>query len=631
MSIPEETLSSIDRFERDREARKANGVYYTPSYIVDYIVRNTLGTLLERKGTGGNGGMRGLRILDPACGSGVFLLAAYQYLLDRHLEQYTIDYRGKQPHSRTPALCRNQRGQWQLTIAERRRILFDNIYGLDTDPRGVEATRLSLIRKLCEGDACPNPAERSEHSLPDLSGNIKCGNAIVGPEFCAGGRGNALEDGEGFRIMPFDWNSEFPAIMKSGGFDAVIGNPPWGGDIDSITNFIAENYPGSSRGCRDTFKTFIDRGLTLTRDGGLFGFVVPSAFMFQPRYIDIRRLVRNYHIKKLWNVGDKAFGPEVTAPCCVIVVEKNSPPNSSTVSVLDTVYIKDNLERAVIAQAPAYRKIPQSIYKKTVQEIFVTFYRPMRENEIRLEKILDCRDCGIKHQRIGVGLKQKGKTDLASRLYYRGTRQSDKDHRYLVGADLGRSGWHMDYSKERYFRADCNNLLHKNEIVYFNKDVFNLSQKIVWRQTSDRIRATIIGPKWFANTLQAGILRDRNYNLRYVLGLLNSRFLNFLYIESVKETGRVFPQVKLSKVRALPIRRIDFSNPDETAVHDRIAELADQLMLLHDKLVKADIEYDRRMIQRRINSIDEQINHLVCGLYDLPEEEIAFLKKTVSG
>ena len=115
-------------------------------------------------------------------------------------------------------------------------------------------------------------------------------------------------------------------------------------------------------------------------------------------------------------------------------------------------------------------------------------------------------------------MEQKGKTDLASRLYYESKRQSLNDHRYLIGADLSMSGWRMDYSTGRYFRGDYADILRANEIVYFNEKVFNLPEKIVWRQTSDRIRATVIGPYWFANTLQVGVLLDTQYDLRYVLG-----------------------------------------------------------------------------------------------------------------
>lgn len=178
----------------------------------------------------------------------------------------------------------------------------------------------------------------------------------------------------------------------------------------------------------------------------------------------------------------------------------------------------------------------------------------------------------------------------------------------------------MDYSHERYFRGDYKRILKENEIVYFNEEVFNLPEKIIWRQTSDRIRATIICAGWFSNTLQAGILRNPAYDLRYVLGLLNSKFLNFIYMETVKESGRIFPQVKLGKVRELPFRTINFSNSSDMTYYDNLIALVDVMLDLNKKIQIA--KGSRKdQIQRQTEKTDKEIDDLVYKLYGITEKE----------
>jgi hypothetical protein len=507
----------------------------------------------------------------------------------------------------------------------------NNICGVDIDTQAVEVTKLSLLLKVLEGENAETLGKSiklfHERALPDLGANIKCGNSLIGSDFYEGKQLRLLDDEELYRINAFDWDAEFPEIMNAGGFDAVIGNPPWGGDIDRITSYIKSRYPHSTEGYRDSFKLFIEKGLSLARLGGLFSFIVPSAFMFQPRYIDVRRFLRQFCIQELWNIGDRVFGPKVTAPSCVFVVAKKNPPADAAVQVLDTTITRDNPEREKISRNPMYRCLAQSVYEKTTEETFVTYFRRLGTKEVYLREVLQCKDCGIKHQRVGCGMEQKGKSDLRSRIYYEGSQQDSDDHRFLTGSDLERYGWYVDYSVQRYFRANYKAILRTNEIVYFNEDVFNLPEKIVWRQTSDRIRAAIIGKHWFANTLQAGIVLNGEYDLRYVLGLLNSKFLNFLYIESVKETGRVFPQVKLAKVRSLPFRTIDFSDRTDKAYYEQMVTFVETMLKLHKDLQVAKTNHEKSLIQRQIDTTDKQINQLVYELYRPTDKEIRIVEE----
>ena len=175
------------KIEEKPEVRKAGGVYYTPVYIVDYIVKNTVGKLVEGKKAGPGGGVSHLKILDPACGSGSFLIGAYQFLLDWHRDQYLNDNPEKWSKGKTPRIYQSHKGEWRLTTDERKRILLNNIYGVDIDHQAVEVTKLSLLLKVLEGEDEQSIGKQmkmfQERVLPDLSNNIKCGNSLIGPDF----------------------------------------------------------------------------------------------------------------------------------------------------------------------------------------------------------------------------------------------------------------------------------------------------------------------------------------------------------------------------------------------------------------------------------------------------------------
>jgi type I restriction-modification system DNA methylase subunit len=262
------------KVEEKPEVRKAGGVYYTPTYIVDYIVKNTVGKLCEGKTPRQ---ISSLRILDPACGSGSFLLGAYQYLLDYHRDWYQKD----SPKKHTKEIYQGHGGQWNLTIQEKKRILLNNIYGVDIDSQAVEVTKLSLLLKVLESENQDTLEKQmklfKERALPDLGSNIKCGNSLIGPDFYQGKQMSLLDEDERYQINAFDWASEFPGIIKAGGFDAVIGNPPYGMvDSENLKDYFQNQYM-TTEGRFDTYELFIETGTKLWRKQGLLGFIIPES------------------------------------------------------------------------------------------------------------------------------------------------------------------------------------------------------------------------------------------------------------------------------------------------------------------------------------------------------------------
>lgn len=212
------------RIEEKPEVRKAGGVYYTPEYIVRYIIENTVGKLIEGKTPDE---IAEMRFADIACGSGSFLLGVYDYLL-----RYLTAYYNKNKTRRKDGLkakCREDSdGTLHLSLSQKRQVLLKNIYGVDIDAQAVEVAQLSLYLKMLEDETTSSAKsvqlELREALLPSLNKNIICGNSLLGWDILSG---KLFERNDERKLNPMDFDDKFKEIMKSGGFDAIVGNPPY--------------------------------------------------------------------------------------------------------------------------------------------------------------------------------------------------------------------------------------------------------------------------------------------------------------------------------------------------------------------------------------------------------------------
>ena len=277
--IIRQTPSGRAVVEDKPEVKKAGGVFYTPAYIVDYIVRETVGKLVAGQAPKQ---VSKLRVLDPACGSGSFLVGAFHFLLDWHRDWYVED--GAAKHAKE--IYQGPGGQWLLTTAEKKRILLNNIYGVDIDSQAVEVTKLSLLLKVLEREN-RETLERQlrllhERALPDLAGNIKCGNSLIGPDFYDQRQMTLLDEEEQYRINAFDWQAEFPEIFKGNerGFDAVIGNPPYVRmeEFKEIKDYLGAKYKVHVARA-DLYAYFVERAHGLLRPHGRFGMIISNKFI----------------------------------------------------------------------------------------------------------------------------------------------------------------------------------------------------------------------------------------------------------------------------------------------------------------------------------------------------------------
>ena len=325
------------KIEEKPEVLKAGGVYYTPAYIVDYIVNQTVARQIVGKSPlelSGGQNMAPLRVLDMACGSGSFLLGAYQCLLDHCLGWYI----SHKPKAHKGAVYQDQHdGQWRLTITEKKRILTTHIYGVDIDAQATEVSKLSLLLKALEGENDASLAIQlrflHERALPNLSNNIKCGNSLIETDYFSG---RLISDpDEVRRVSAFDWNKEFPDAMKSGGFDCVIGNPPY---IDSelmVKHYAVErayctSHYGAATGNWDIFCVFMEKAVMLCKRGGLHSFIVPNKLVSAEYATGIRSAIVSNRLVSLRDYSKVRVFPVAVYPI-VYVVAKGSAEDGASV------------------------------------------------------------------------------------------------------------------------------------------------------------------------------------------------------------------------------------------------------------------------------------------------------------
>ncbi len=284
-----------------------------------------------------------LRVVDPACGSGSFLLGAYQYLLDWHLNYYLSHDPQSHTRGKNPPLVAAEGGEYRLTTETKKRILTSNIYGVDIDAQAVEVTKLSLLLKLLEGET-GQLSLGFERVLPDLGNNIRCGNSLIGWDYF---KGQMFPDEEEIqRVNPFDWQRAFPHVFAEGGFDAVIGNPPYI-RIQSIREWAPNDvdhyrkiYPSASTGNFDIYVIFVEKGLSLLNEHGLLGYILPHKFFQASFAAPIREIIsQGNHLRKVVHFGaEQVFSNATTYTCLLFLsAQSNDSFKFTSIKSLDAI------------------------------------------------------------------------------------------------------------------------------------------------------------------------------------------------------------------------------------------------------------------------------------------------------
>ena len=690
------------KVEYKPEVKKAGGVFYTPQYIVEYIVMHTVGELTKDKTPRD---VAKLRVLDPACGSGSFLIGAYQFLIDWHRDWYIenlvpvfIDKRsvadpavlallpeatprGKKHIAQaelpiykagTSGDATRTRSDWRLTTIEKKRILLNNIYGVDIDQQAVEVTKLSLLLKVLEEENEENIDKQlklfAERALPSLHQNIKCGNSLIGTDILT----PEMPSEEVKRINPFDWDREFADVMKAGGFDAVIGNPPYI-RIQTIkewapeeVEFYKKKFISASKGNYDIYVVFVERGLSLLNKKGLLGYILPHKFFTAQYGEPVRSLVANgEHLKEIVHFGHQQIFAGATTYTCLLFLRKEKNSSFHFVKVDDVEAwrnTKSSLEGEILSGYVGssdwnfvvgsgnslFEKIKSMTFllgkiahifvgtQTSGEDIFVLQkckivnnliigYSKADEKEISIEKDIVKWFLKGRHIRRYEPLA----TDFALICPYEITENAFR----LLSKDELTSKYPLAFE---YFLRHKKFLTSRERGKFEGKDwwAFGYPKSMILFQ-----KPKIICPfyhitsayaydteGYFFKTGYGILLKDTQLSDQYILGLLNSRLLFWYYqrICTVMRAG--YSHYMTQYIEQLPIRTINFSDPADKSRHDRMVVLVTQMLELNKKLQDATLDHEKTLLSRQVEAADGAIDKLVYELYGLTREEIAIVE-----
>lgn len=588
------------KVEEKPEVRKAGGVYYTPQYIVDYIVKNTVGKVIEGKTPNE---IAKINIVDPACGSGSFLIGAYQYLLDYHKDFYNKNdknAKSKKDSALTP--------DGHLTTDIKKKILLNNIYGVDLDSNAVEVTKLSLLLKCLEGEteASINQQLRlfNDRVLPKLDENIKSGNSLIDIDFYE----NQLDFGGEKKIKPFNWVNAFPLIFKRGGFNIVIGNPPY---IQmAMFEWFDKNQKGyllkkycSSMGRMNTFGFFIEKGINLLTKNGKLGFIIPNTFLTQEYYQGLRNHILNTtHIENIVSYEKLVFADAIVETI-TLILSKGESKADTIITFCDK------------NQCYSDKLINQETFKNNHNNQFNVSYN---EQDAHLKSRID-KNCSLKLTDI-VEINQAIalKSDRSKYIYDDTFGNNFKP--VLDGREINRYQTHWG---GKYLKYDIN-AIHSCK----REDIFLSKEKIFFRRVSSSLIGTLDDKQFYAlNTLVTINKKiDCKVDIKFILAVFNSKLSNFYYSKFLKSTKKVFSEIQAKQVGQLPFPSIDFKSKDFQNKHDEIVSLVVQLLKNNEEKVILKLQSDIEQLEGKIIYCENKINELVYQLYGLTQEEIKIVE-----
>jgi len=663
------TLSKSGRatIEEKPEVRKAGGVYYTPQYIVDYIVKNTVGKLIENKTPKE---IEKIKILDPACGSGSFLIGAYQYLLNWHKDFYTQN--GKQSKGKKDDLLTPT---GELTTAEKKRILLNNIYGVDLDSNAVEVTKLSLLLKCMEGETKESIEAQTklfhDRVLPTLDNNIKSGNSLIDLDFYDG----QIEfSGEERKIKPFSWQNNFPEVFKNGGFDCVIGNPPYVRSKlleDNQRNYFSGKYK-SAKGTFDIYSVFIERAFFLVKENGLVAFINPNKYFYSDYGEGIRKvIVDNFCIESIVDFNEFQVFDGITTYTAINIFAKkkdNSTFLYSNISEkkIDKLKVEDFLLREIPNEKITLTKVevknlnnsgwvfkseneidfinkiesvstplinlcykiyqgfvltPTEVFPVSIEETFKTFckVKPIKQDETIYE---------VENELLVPIVKSSCifRYHIETKNYY-----SVFPYRYLSDSRVelvSEKELKEKYSKAyNYLKAKAEYLKTRekgkwskspNWYEFSRKQNFECQKmkKILVPGLATNARYTLADENVFIDQGSYGIILKEQYKQfeKYILGVLNSKLLDFILKSRSGTLSGGYYSYQTKYLSNLPI-----IIPKDKTVIASVEKIVNDIIDITRELSETKLQSKIDLLTSKIDYYEAKLNRIVYEIYGLKE------------
>ena len=584
------TPSHQAKVEEKPEVRKAGGVYYTPQYIVEYILTQTVGVALKDAAPAE---ARALRICDPACGSGSFLLGAYQYLLVWYLRYY-CDHE-QETALKAGRIYQYSSDSYRLTIQEKREILCGNIFGVDIDQQAVEVTKLSLLLKLMEDESTESSGKLFRYSdqqlLPDLSSNIKCGNSLIGNNYYEGQQLSLLSEENLRRVNAFDWEKEFSDVFSAGGFDIVLGNPPYGAELNSAERqYLERTFQLSNT---DTACLFMGLALKLLSARGINGYIISKPFIYSSN----------------WRVIRKAMLEQITEICDCGKVWREVKLEQIIYLYVNNRKVKNY--RSCVREGQSMRMVG-TINKSTFRH-FGFYLNGISNKELPI---------GEKMRSYGFFLNdyvanQRGCT------YQKYIQSEPSDWKVLGGKQLSR------YAIDTKIKGYLNQKIINDDKAYIKTGAI-LVQNIVAHIQNPTPRIMIIAaPASVVNNHEYVIVDTINqlenrsdYSAEYITAILNSRLISwyaygFIFGRAIRTMHFDIPVTS-----RIPMPPLNLQNKQERATHNRITDLAQEIIKTKQNYNPHTDPHDQELYRKKLLILEGQIDELVSGLYNLTQSEV---------
>ncbi len=563
--IFEHSLNEIEEIQAELEGqavdkgsskRKKDGVFYTPKYITKYIVDNTVGKLceeqkaaldieeaeydkgrknrpvkvvkaLKQKLDDYRAWLLQLTICDPACGSGAFLNQALEFLIAEHA--YVDELHAK------------LFGDTMVLSDVENSILEHNLYGVDINNESVEIAKLSLwLRTAQKG-----------RKLTSLNNNIKCGNSLIDDPAVAGDKA-------------FDWEQEFPQVFGKGGFDVVIGNPPYGASLDG-KEWLKSKFEETSFGNIDSYKYFVQLGVELVKNNGLLSYIMPDSYLEKEYFKDLRLYVST-NFKSITNVklGDDIFN-EVNLPTAIIILE-NKGEKADTFKFQD-LSINDKYDKSVSLKLGSNfsYQIPE------VEKSFVMIDSIIKtKNTIPLIEVYD-QVMGVKVYQRGKGNPKQTILEKENDVFISINHNEEFNYPFI---SQGITRYYYDNQNEYIAYGEW--LAEPRQIKYFE------NPKLVVREIiNPRIYATYIErPAVIKNIAAVIIEKKEDFPIKFLLGLINSKlFTYFVFEQSPKSGNKSYPSFNSRLLKELPI--LDCSKDSKEFIIDKVDKILSNINSLY--------------------------------------------------
>lgn len=652
------------------EVSASNGVVPTPKIIVEQIVKDTLSPLFKGKKYND---LKKLKIVDICCGSGTFLISAFDYLVENLLERYIEE------DIKSDVVIETNNKELIFTLKAKRDILENNIFGVDINPYAVEVTEFSLLLKLLEGEkeATINNfiQQNSKKVLPDLRSSIKCGNSLVDSKFFNLFPEALTNDDVLFRVRPFDWNTEYKQIMINGGFDAIIGNPPYV-RIQNMKKYSPEEikyfqsplskYEVAKKATVDKYFVFIQRALELLNPTGFLGYIVPHKFFLTVGGKQLRKFITDrYQISKIIHFGAVQVFPNKSTYTAILILQRNKIKEFDLLKV-DKLSSKSlcltektfKYETYKFDSKPWVFLLPETerVFNKFESDDFVKLgniaeiavglqtsaddiyiFVPEKETD---ETFCFNRD-GIQYE-IEKSICKNTIYDLSFHAFDSIEGNAQMIFPYEIHNEKA-SLISEENMQERYplvwkYLSNYKNKLAKRKLQGRNPSWYQFgrsqsltkfvdTEKLVWSVLATESPYVLDTKNLLftggGNGPYYGLINKSDYSLLYIMGILTHPIIECMVKAYASEFRGSYYSHSKQFLESLPIRKIDFLNCEDIVLYNDIIKSVDNLIGTTRQL-KLEKNNSRKLIlQRKIKTLNNGLINNINKLYQISDDDFS--------